>query len=118
MLTSSSALAAEHVGCVEQQGGEAAHQHDTEGDEEDPVARPPGPRPQPRPRPVTQLAPAAADPDTLSRGTNILIFSSLTHLFPPESEEAAPLRPEQRVAVCPPRVHSCTDWARYHVDST
>ena len=73
---SSSAAAAEQVGCVEQQGGEAAHQHDTEGDEEDPVARPPGPRPQPRPRTVTQLAPAAADPDTLGRGEKILFFPS------------------------------------------
>ena len=106
VLTSSCAPAAEQVGCVEQQGGEAARQHDAQCDEEDPVARPPGPRPQPRPRPVTQLAPAAADPDTLSRGTNILIFSSLTHLFPPESEEAAPLRPEHGVAVGSPRVHS------------
>ena len=85
MLTSSSAPAAEQVGCVEQQGGEAARQHDTEGDEEHPVARPPGPRPQPRPRAVTQLAPAAADPDTLSRGTNILMFSSIFLSYSPVS---------------------------------
>ena len=76
MLSSSSAPTAEQVGCVEQQGGEAARQHDPEGDEEDPVARPPGPRPQPRPRTVTQLAPAAADPDTLGRGEKILFFPS------------------------------------------
>ena len=71
MSTSSSAAAAEQVGCVEQQGGEAARQYDAQCDEEDPVARPPGPRPQPRPRTVTQLAPAAADPDTLGRGEKI-----------------------------------------------
>ena len=108
-----SAPAAEQVGCVEQQGGEAARQHDAEGDEEHPVARPRGPRPQPRPRTVTQLAPAAADPDTLSRGEKILIFPIILfllfiHLFPPESEEAAPLCPEHGVAVGSPRVHSCT----------
>ena len=87
VLTSSSAPAAEQVGCVEQQGGEAARQHDAQGDEEDPVARPPGPRPQPRPRPrpVTQLAPAAADPDTLGRGTKILIFSSIFLSYSPVS---------------------------------